>query len=254
MFHLALYSASIANGSVLVQVAQVADVVVAPSGNGFLVPGIVNKLMRVAAFGTNLTRVQLTSASLRDYAPFDVGPVNVGTLVATPANFADFSNNPIPLAVNEELDAFGVQSNAGAQRITVGVWFCDGPVRSNDQRAFTVHWTATTTLVANAWTAAPITFDNGIPSGTFAIVGSRMISAGAAFHRWIPRGGPAYRPGGFAGQAQSFNPLDGSRWSDYVSNWGEWMRFTNTTPPQCEVFSISADTTEEGYLDLVQVG
>ena len=254
MFHFACYDASIANGSVLVQVAAIADPVLAPSGSGFLVPGVINKLMRVAAFGTNLTRVQLTSASLRDYAPFDVGPVNVGTLIASPANFADFSDNPIPLATNEELDAFGVQSNAGAQRIGVGIWMCDGPRRPVTQRAFTVHWTATATLSANAWSSTAITFDNGIPSGTFAIVGSRMISAGAVFHRWIPRGGPAYRPGGFAGQAQSFNPVDGSRWSDYVENWGEWLRFTNTTPPQVEVFSISADTTEEGYLDLVQVG
>ena len=254
MFHLSLYSASIANGSVLVQVAQVADPVIAPSGNGFLVPGVINKLLRVAAVGTNLTRVQLTSASLRDYAPFDVGPVNVGTLIATPANFADFTDAPIPLAVNEELDAFGVQSNAGAQRITVAVWWGDGAFRNNTQRPFTVHWTATATLSANAWSSTAITFDNGIPSGTFAIVGSRVITAGALFHRWIPRGGPAYRPGAFAGQAQSFNAVDGSRWSDYVANWGEWMRFTNTTPPQVEIFSISADTTEEGYLDLVQVG
>jgi len=254
MFHLSCYNASIANGAVLLQVAAITDPLIAPSGNGFLVPTVINKLMRVAAFGTNLTRVQLTSASLRDFAPFDVGPVNVGTLIATPANFADFSDAPIPLIVNEELDAFGVQSNAGAQRIGVGVWWCDGPIRPFIGRGFSVHWTAAATLVANAWSSTPITFDNGIPSGTFAIVGSRMISAGAVFHRWIPRGGPAYRPGGFAGQAQGFNAVDGSRWGDYVDNWGEWMRFTNTTPPQVEVFSISADTTEEGYLDLVQVG
>ena len=253
MFHLSLYSASIANGSVLLQVAAVADPVIAPSGNGFLVPGTINKLMRVAAVGTNLTRVQLTSASLRDYTPFDVGPVNVGTLIASPANFADFSDAPIPLAVNEELDAFGVQSNAGAQRITVGVWWADRPVQPNTQRGFTVHWTATATLSANAWTSTSVTFDNGIPSGTFAIVGSRCITAGALFHRWVPRGGAPYRPGAFAGQAQSFNPVDGSRMSDYVNNWGEWMRFTNTTPPTVEIFSISADTSEEGYLDLVQV-
>jgi len=254
MFHLALYSASIANGTALLQVAAVADPVLAPSGNGFLVPGTINKLMRVAAAGTNLTRVQLTSASLRDYAPFDVGPVNVGTLIATPANYADFTDNPIPLSTNEELDAFGVQSNAGAQRITVGVWLADGPTRPVVSRGFSVHWTASATLSANTWSSTAITFDNGIPSGTFAIVGSRMISAGALFHRWIPRGGAPYRPGGFSGQAQSFNPVDGSRMSDYVMNWGEWMRFTNTTPPTLEVFSISADTTEEGYLDLVQVG
>lgn len=254
MFHLALYSASIANGSVLLQVAAVADVVVAPSGSGFLVNAQVPRLMRVAGVGTNLSRVQLTSASLRDYTPFDVNPVSAGTTIASPAPVVDFSDAPLPLAVNEELDAFAVQSNAGAQRATVGVWFCDGPTKPDNRRPFTVHWTATTTLTANAWTAVPITFDNGIPSGTFAILGSRAKSAGALFHRWIPRGGSAFRPGGFAQQAFTDNPMDGSRYSDYVPNWGEWLRFTNTTPPQCEFFSGSADTTEEGFLDLVQVG
>src|SRR5258708_9911958 len=225
MFHFATYNASIANGTALIQVAAIADPVLAPSGSGFLVPGVINKLMRVAAFGTTLTGGQLTSASLRGYAPCDVAPVNVGTLIGTPASYADFSDNPIPLATNEELDAFGVQSNAGAQRIGVGIWMCDGPIRPVTQRAFTVHWTSTFTLTANAWSSTAITFDNGIPSGTFAIVGSRMISARAVFHRWIPRGGTAYRPGGFAGQAQGVNPVDGSRWSDYVPNWGTWLTF-----------------------------
>jgi hypothetical protein len=249
MFHLAAYDASIANGAVLLQVAAVADPIAAPAGNGFLVP-ILSKLLRVAAVGTNLTRVQLTSASLRDFAPFDVGPVNVGTAIETPARMIDFMDAPIPLTVNEELDAFGVQSNVGAQRIGVAVWFGDGPIKPTKARPFTVHWTASTTLTANAWSAFAITFDNGIPSGTFAMVGSRMISAGAIWHRWIPRGGAPFRPGDVAGQAQDFYPLNRDRYGDL----GEWLRFTNTTPPQVEVFSRTADTTEEGYLDLVQVG
>jgi len=147
-----------------------------------------------------------------------------------------------------------VQSNAGAQRITLAAWFCDGPIRPYVGRGFTVHWTGTTTLAANGWTAAAITFDNGIPSGTFAIVGSRCLSAGALFHRWIPRGQSPYRPGGFAQQGQDDFPYDGSRYTDFVQNFGEWMRFTNTTPPQVEIFSRSADTTQNGFLDLVQVG
>lgn len=250
MFHLACYDASIANGSALLQVAAVADPVCAPSGNGFLVPPTINKIMRVFAVGTNLTRVQLTSASIRDYAPFDIGPVNVGTAIESPLRLARWDSNPLPLVTNEELDAFGVQSNAGAQRIRVGVMFCDQPVRPATGRIFTVHWTASATLVANAWTSFAITFDNGIPSGSFAIVGSRMISAGALFHRWIPRGGPAYRPGHVAYQTQ-----DGAAFAmDRYGEMGEWLRFTNTTPPQCEVFSGSADTSEEGYMDLIQVG
>lgn len=247
-FHLALYDASIGIGAVLVQVAAVPDPVIAPANNGFLV-GTLNKLARIAAVGTNLTRVQLTSPSLRDYAPFDVGGVNVGTVIESPARMVDLISNPIPLDVNEELDAFGVQSNVAAQRGAVAVWFSDGPLRPVAGRMFSVHWTVTQTLVANAFTAFTPVLDNGIPSGRFALVGSRCLSAGGLFHRFIPRGGTPYRPGTFMVQTQDGLPDDGSRYG----GMGEWLRFTNTTLPQIEAFSGSADTTLEGYLDLVQV-
>ena len=249
MFHIALYSSSLAAGTALLQVTQVTDPIVAPSGNGFLV-GALSNLMRVAGVGTNLTRVQLTSASIRKYAPFDIGGVNVGAAIETPPRYMDWSDQPIPLNVNEELDAFAVQSNAGAQLERVAVWFTDGAVRRVQGRYFSVHWTSSTALTANAWSAVTPTLDNGIPSGTFALVGSRAISAGGLFHRFIPRSGPAFRPGSFMFQAQDgFDML-----ADRYGNLGEWLRFTNTTLPQIEMFSGTADATQEGYLDLIQVG
>lgn len=249
MFHLALYSSSIANGTTLLQVTQVSDAIIAPSGNGFLV-GALSNLMRVAANGTNLTRVQLTSASIRKYAPFDVGGVNVGTAIESPAVMLDWRDQPIPLAVNEELDAFAVQSNAAPQTERVAVWFCDGAIRPVRGRYFSVHWTSSTALTANAWSAVTPTLDNGIPSGTFKLVGSRAISAGGLYHRFIPRQGPAFRPGTFMYQAQDGFDLNNDRYG----NLGEWLTFTNTTLPQIEMFSGSADATQEGYLDLIQVG
>jgi len=65
----------------------------------------------------------------------------------------------------------------------------------------------------------------------------------------FPRGGSPLRPGGMMVQAQDGYLLASERNGDM----GEWMRFTNTTPPQIECFSGSADTSVEGYLDLVQV-
>lgn len=248
-FHLALFDSSIANGSVLLQVTNVADPVVATSGSGFLVPKL-NKLARVGAVGTNLTRAQLTSYTIRQQAPFDIGGVNVGTAIESPARYSDFTDRPVQLTTNEELDAFAVQSNAGAQRASVGVWFCDAPLRPVSGNIFTMHWTGTTTLTANAWSACTITFDNGLPEGLLAIVGMRAISAGALFARILPRQGDPYRPGVFAYQAQDGYPADESRYGQI----GEFLRFQNTTPPQVEFFSRSADTSEEGYFDLMIVG
>jgi hypothetical protein len=248
-FHMALYDASIANGAVLLQVAAISDPVIAPAGNGLLVHQLVPKLGRVVAVGTNLTRVQLTSGSLRRFTPLDLAPVNVGTAIESPSRIYDLVDEPYDLAVNEELDAFGVQSNAGAQRIRVAVTFCDGPFKPIRSRGFSVHFTNTITLAANAFTGFQPTFDSGLPSGTFVLVGARILSATGLFFRVIPRGGSSLRPGGMMVQAQDTYIMARQRRGDL----GEWMRFSNTTPPQIECFAGAADTSVEGYLDLVQV-
>lgn len=251
MFHLALYDAAIAVSATLTQVAAIADPIIAPSGSGFLVPPTISQIMRLAGVGAILNRFQMTSASIRKYAPFECYPVNLATSISSPARALHFESNPIPLAVNEELDAFVSNSSATSTHTTVAVWFCDGPITPvKSGRPFSLHWTASATLVANAWTSTAITFDNAPPSGTFAIVGSRCSSAGALFHRWIQRGGSPYRPGTFAQQALGDYGLD----MDRYGGLGTWMTFANTTPPQVEIFSRSADTSEEGILDLIQVG
>lgn len=255
-FHTALYSSSIAAGSVLLQVTNVADPILATSGSGFLIPGAdangpaLNKLEKVAAVGTNLTRVQLTSYSIRQKALFDISPVNVGTVIENPPRYDDFGLSQVQLRTNEELDAFCIQSNAGAQRETIAIWLADGPLTPVKGDIFTMHWTASTTLTANAWTACPITFDNGLPEGVLAIVGMDAFSAGALFARIVPRTGSANRPGVFACQARDQFTIP------YQRNgiMGEFMRFQNVQPPQVEFFSGTADTSEEGYFDLMIVG
>jgi len=253
MQHMALFSSSIANGTILLQVTAVPDPIIASSGNGLLAPAALPFLWRAAGVGTNLTRFQLTSATLRDYAPFDCAPANVGTVLESPLRYLDFSDAPIHFNGVEEIDVFAVQSNAGAQRETVAVWFVDRAPVQLQGRCFTMHWTAGTTLVANAFTAITPVFDNGIPSGTFAVVGSRQLSASALFHRFIPRGGNPFRPGFPSVQAQDGYAFDGSRYTDYVPNWGEALRFTNVTIPQIEIFATAADASEEGYIDMIQV-
>lgn len=250
-FHLSMYNASIANGAVLLPVAPIPDPVIAPLGtNGFAVHPTYSKLMQVAAFGTNLTRVQLTSGSLRRWAPFDINPVNVGTVIASPACLLDYSDNPLDLVPGEELDANAVQSNAGAQRAGIMVWFSDGAIRPYPGRYFTMHWTATFTATINTWSALTPVFDNGLVGGRFMIVGSDVISASAICHRIVPRDGTVNRPGGFSRQAQGSISLADQR---YGKN-GAWTSFTTASIPQIEVFCTAADTTHEGYLDLVQIG
>lgn len=251
MFHLALYSAAIASATANTQLNQLGDAVIATSVNGYLVNGQLPNLMRVAGVGNILNRAQLSSASIRKFFPWDINPVNVGTVFESPARVVHLENSPFALTPNEELDCYVTDSAATSTQTTVGVWFCDGPIRPIvNNGILTVHWTASITLTANVWSAVTMSFDNGIPSGTWAIVGSKQKSASALFHRFIPRGGnsPA-RPG-----TTSVQTFDGFALEmDRMGGLGQWMQFTNTTPPQCEIFAGSADTSEEGFLDLLQV-
>ena len=248
-FHLALYSASIASVAANVQLAAVADPVLAPAGSGFLVPPVINKIIRVIGQGNLLNRAQLNSASIRDYTPFDINPVNVGTAIETPVKELWLNDNPLPLNVNEEIDCFVTNSGAGATQTTVGVVFADGPVSLVKGRVFAVHWTITTTFAAHGFTNFTPVLDNGIPSGTFALVGSRLNSATALFHRFIPRGGLPYRPGTTSMQAYN----QGLNYDERQCYMGEWMRFTNTTTPQIEAFQLAADATADGFMYLIQV-
>jgi hypothetical protein len=115
---------------------------------------------------------------------------------------------------------------------------------------FTVHWTCATALAAaDAWSISTPVFDNGLPSGTFAIVGARFESATGQFARFLPKGGPSYRPGTFCSQAVGGYVTE----EDRYGGLGEWMRFTNTTPPLVEFFALAADATQAGFMDLIQV-
>jgi len=70
--------------------------------------------------------------------------------------------------------------------------------------------------------------------------------------------GPKWRPGGIA--TQGYDALDppGQRgisgWTRGFDGWGVWLTFFQNVPPQVEFFATSADTSEEGWFDLVYLG
>jgi hypothetical protein len=249
MFHLGAYNSSIANGSVLLQVTNVADPILATSNKGFFIPDTLANLGAVWGVGTNLTRFQLSSGRIRKMFPWDFDRVNVGAVLENPVRMFDFSQAPIPLKANEELDAYCVQSNAGAQQEYIFAIFCDKPMTPMGGRIQTMHATGATTLTANTWTPVPLTLDNGLDGATYALVGLSAFSAGALAARVVPRGNSAYRPGVPAAQARDQSPPAPWRYG----GWCQMVTFPNTAVPQIEFFSVSADTAEEVYLDLIEL-
>ena len=238
MYHSVAYSSSIANGSVLLQITNVSDPIIATSNKGFFVKSDIPNLGALCGVGTNLTRMQLSSGSIRKLFPWDFDSVNVGTVLENPVRLFDFMQAPVPLDINEELDAYVLQSNAGAQTEYVFANFTDGPVKPVSGRIQTMHATSSTTLVGGAWTACTLTLDNGLDGGLYSIVGMSAFSATCLWARLVPRGTSAFRPGVPGAQARDQAPPHPWRYG----GWGELLRFPNTAVPQVEFFSTAADS------------
>lgn len=245
----ALYSSSVSNAAALQPLVAVAEQILQVSGNSYLVHPKWPYLLGVAGLGVTLTRVQLTSPKIRDIAPYELRPVNLGTKWESPMRWDSKVNAPIKLDGNERLDVFVTQGSAGAEIEYVMLIFGDGPYKPITGDVRTVRATGTTTLGAATWSTVPLTFDSSLPPGDYTIVGARMESATARAFRLIPTGGDVNnRPGGFANQASDDFLIDGQR----RGNWGAWMQFNTTQPPSAEVYASAADSSETIWLDLIQ--
>ena len=251
MFHTSAFFSSIANDGALHQLSEVPDSILPASGEGLLSSQL-SYLMALGFVGTSAARGQFQAPSLRDYGNLDVEPVNIGTVWESPPRFDDFIMKPIPLAQSEEWDAFGAQNNATtAENNYCFLWSSDGNITPlPPKKIVQIHWTASITLALGEWSLMQVTLAQPLTAGTYALVGARTKSAGCLAFRFVPSGSPQgnnWRPGGIG--VQTADQLDWPR--QRKGGWGTWLQFTNTTIPQIEMFSVSADTSEEGIIDII---
>lgn len=204
----------------------------------------------VASGGSGLARVE--SPSLRKKSRLHIQPVN-GNADADaepddPPAIADLRRTPIVFDFDEILQAFTDSNPTAAAAQWVLYWLADGPISPVTGDMFTVRFTDTATLAADAWTASDFILSDTLPVGRYAIVGMRAQSAGLVAARLIFRGGE-WRPGviGADTDAQKDHPM--FRYGQF----GVFGEFDSRVPPRVEYISISADTAEEGQLDLMRV-
>ena len=261
MFHVELFSSSIASGAnTFAQINYVStDAILPKLVNGVQVAPQLSKVMFVAGVSANLVHVRIQAPSMLPFPYSALSPNNRGTAFESPPRVHDLRMNNIQLASTEEFDVFGTQNAGSAQTPYVLVGFWDGTTAVKPTgRYFSVHWTASTTLTAGAWTAVNPVFDQGLPAGLYAMIGARTYSATCLFFRMFPAMAPLWRPGGIGVQAYDQIDEPNARGHDIEALgpgwWGEWLRFYQNVPPQVELFATSADTAEEGWFDLVQVG
>lgn len=247
-FHIAAWSAS-ADQATATPIAAVADPSLTVSSNNIQIPDFAPYLVGAFGIGVNLTRLQLQSPSLRRTVNYEVSPLNYLATPQNPPSFVDIFNNPIQLDVAEQMQAATAEDGAGATRMNAFVLLGDGKNAAVTGSIFTVRVTAAATLTAFAWTNAALVFDQVLPVGNYAIVGAKFVSAGLLAFRFLFQG-QTPRPGGIGQIDNKYLVPDGQRFG----KWGEWGVFNSTTPPTVDFISGSADTSETGVIDLVQVG
>lgn len=236
-----------------VQLTAVADQSVRVSGADIYCPPL-TKCVALAGGAEAVVApfMRFASPSQRRRTTTYINPLNTATAAAvkpvSPQAVADFRLNPIDLISGEQLN-MELSSNPAAAQIQWGVaWLADAPVKQVEGPIFTVRATGTTTLVAGSWSNVPITFTEDLPRGRYQLVGMGAISVGCIAARAVFIGGQ-YRPG-VLGQATIATIPEGIFRNGRFGIFGE---FEDTDQPTIDFLSVSADTVEEVYLDLIQV-
>jgi len=209
------------------------------------------RLQALAGIGMSagLQRIQLSSPTLRQVNIPYFRPVIQSLRPTSGAQICALFDQPLMLPALEELGPIATtNTNPGPETGTFLLWVADQvlPVPPGD--ILTARATATFAATANTWSLGSFTFEQSLPNGLYALVGSEHVSTTAIAHRWaFPN--QLFRPGSMShqgiGDEQDFRLL--------TRRLGNYGNFLNTAPPQIEVLCTAADNSHEIYMQLVKL-
>lgn len=208
-----------------------------------------NLVGAVYGLATTLTGIQLTAPSLTGMWPIDVYPFQVGAAPSTPFQLWDVFDSPVRFIPNEQLQVQTRNSGGAAVDQAVFLWLFPRrptPIQSDVR---TLHAAGATTVAGFTWTPVPITLDQLLPAGRYALVGLAANSTTMLAARIVFVGG-VYRPGVVATPALGIDTYYRFRYG----NLGVFGEFDHNLVPTIEVFCSAADTAQDFYLDLVKIG
>lgn len=250
MFHLAAFSASIAQGSLL-QVAALPDQALNTYNNSIAVPEELPNIFMLTGLALNMQRAQLQSPSLRRLFLEEITPLEVSAVAPASWDLWYLGEDAFALQPNELLQGWAQQGSAGAQVVTLLAWLCDQPPQAIPATdVHTLRITAAGTAVANAWTNMPLAFDQTLPAGRYQIVGARMRSTNILAFRFVVRGYP-WRPG-MVGNVNIGDTILPSYFRR--GELGVWAEFSNLVQPTLDVLCNAADSSFVGELDVIYLG
>lgn len=253
--HTVAFSSEVANGSSYAAISAATDTILPPSGSGLLLPCDL-RLIAAYAGGSTLTRARINAPSLLRVGYPSIRPIVAVTNGVPPAdpNFMTLLGSPLLLRAAETVGVDAVHSGGAPARQVSLLWLADRlePVPPGD--SFWLRWTATLSVAlgsAFTWQVLSPTYDQSLPSGTYAVIGLEFMETnGIAARLVFP--GSVFRPGVLAsgtgaGTARTYAGF-------YDGSFGVYGMFQTNAPPNIEVMVAAASTAQEGYLRVVRVG
>jgi len=249
-FHLLAYrDASVPTGtSVYTALPAISDPVFDTVNSKFFAP---NELNLVAAFAISgsLDRARVSSSRLKRIARPQLRPISVNTSIPTDPNLVELVDEPIVLAARAEFGVEAIHNGGGAEDVRAFLWVSDGLDPAPEGEVITLRATTVTTATAFQWSEVSLTWDEELPQGQWALVGSELIAGDSLAHRWILPS-TRMRPGALSTASAA------NRQPPYFANGrlGEWGRFDARTMPRLEVFDVDTPAPDEIYAQIVRVG
>lgn len=206
------------------------------------------QLLAAWANSTTLDRCKIVSPTLRMVNPPFLRPVYAQARPANKDLVCWMGDQPLWVPALEEVGPLVTNTAVANEDTYVLMWLADAVVPVPPGPIFTARATASFTAVAKAWTIGSFTFDQSLPTGTYAVVGSECYSTTQVAHR-IVFPNQVFRPGSLS--HQTANDVQDFRLA--TRRLGMYGSFQNTAPPLLEILCTAADTSAVVFLQLIPV-
>jgi hypothetical protein len=245
-YHVVAYTAN-TNTQTNFDATPVADSQI-PIQNGHYLPQVPLNFYGGLFYGANLTAIRLVTPRSRMVVPPPLYPIVGALLPPDRPHIFDRRTNPFLLNAVEEVSMqMNVGGTANAQNIAVCFWGTSlDPVPPGD--IYALHGTSTTAAVSLTWTQLTVTWDQTIPAGTYAVVGTQHQSTNALAHR-VHFLDQIWRPG-FASLTALGNISEPSY---YYGGWGKLGQFVTYAYPFIEVLVNGTDNAHDIVMNIVKV-
>lgn len=250
MFHLAAYYNSALANVADTDISALADGIVTIQNN-HIIPQTPIQLRAMWARSTALLRVKIRTPKLNQISPVYIRPIGSGGIVPEANPNLDIRfYTPLQLQQLEEIQVLATSSTGTSEKFTALLWMFSTFTPAPLGDVYPLRWTSTVAAVANAWTGiAPLTWEQQLPYGMYAVIGSEHFSTNAIGHRWT-FDQQYERPGTLSFATNNLRlPYNSER-----GELGLWGTFHTTNLPRPEVLCNVADNSHEGYLYCVKIG